>query len=165
MLHQVVQVPRLPPVLQFIFDFICIHNVHTLVSIMEMISRAYHVAASALDASLQTDELSLRGTLRHDPPLVLYVRHAEILALTELVRDRTLTPLILHHVNFGQVIVIFVNALLPIHIVVILRFRILSLRHIITNVRWRMNLKLCVLCWAAAAVQALFASIIAEHRM
>jgi len=90
------------PGLELVLYFICTYNVHALVPVVEMVGPAsYHVARAALASSLQTNQLSLRWTLCDCPSLILQVWYVDSLCLSELIRNRTLSWLVLYHVDLG----------------------------------------------------------------
>lgn len=83
------------PVLQLLLNLVRVHNVHALVSIME-------VVACAQDTTFVVAlQLGLGRTLRHAATLVVQSRHVQALSLAKLVGNGTLTRLILHHIDLG----------------------------------------------------------------
>ena len=62
--------------LQLILDLVCVNNVHTLITVMEVIgARSNHALAAV--STLHRHEIALTRTLRHNSSLVVKVRHTK----------------------------------------------------------------------------------------
>lgn len=144
------------PVLQLLLDFVSVHDVHALVPVVEVI----RAGQNALVVSLQ---LRLRGALRHATTLVVQGRHLQALRLPELVCDRALTRLVLHHIYLCKV-VLLINALMTTAdiVVLLLLVRTPLPRQVVCQVTRRVYGHM-VADGAAAAVQTLLAPLVARH--
>ena len=141
--------------LQLALDFGPGVDVHALVARMEVV-HAKHLAVTL-------HQLTLRRALGNDAALVLQRRHRAV-ALAELVGHRALSGLVAltDHVDFGQVILVLLDALLPVlleHIVIILELRVSAGRHLVAAKDLRV---------AARTVEGLLAAVVthrvAQHR-
>lgn len=148
------------PILQLLFDFVGIDNVHALVSIMEVVpaTRQNALVVPAL-------QLRLRGALGYAPAIVVQGWHLQALrSLTQLIGNGALARLVLlHHVYLCEVVLLVDRLVAATDVVVLLLLvRAALARQVVGQVAGRVD-RHVVPDGAAATVQALLTPLIAGH--